>query len=123
MKSGVCRASHAIFLHFTYLLLKNRFQANQILASRAFRRQSRDRRFDKQAELENVMKREVVQRVCQFLRPAAGNEASRAVAAHDQPLQLHRPKSLANRRPADTQTSGQSTLRGQAVTWFQPALL
>src|SRR5207244_4847353 len=115
MKSRVCRASHALFLQFTFLLLKNGFQANEILASRAFCRQSRDRRFDKQAELENVMKREVVQRVCQFFRPAAGHEASRAMAADDQSLQLHRPKSLANRRPAGKQTFGESKLRGRAV--------
>jgi len=64
-----------------------------------------------------------MQRVCQFFGPSANNKAAGAMPAHDQSLQLHRPKSFANRCPADAQTFGKSTLRRKTVTRLQPALL
>src|SRR2546426_12841526 len=101
MKSSIRRTRHPLFLQFAFLLLKDCFQAAEILSSRAFCRQSCDRRFDKQAKFENILKSEIVQRVRQFFGLATRNKAAGAAPAHDQSFQLHRPESFANRWPAD----------------------
>src|SRR5215471_21522799 len=111
MEGGIRHTRHPLLLQFSFLLLKNGFQAEEIVTARAFRGQSGNRRLNQQTEFENVLKGEMMQGISELFRPSTGNEASRTAAAHDQPLQLHRTKSFANRRAAYADTFGESTLR------------
>src|ERR1051326_1792100 len=83
MKSGIRRTRYPFFPQFAFLLLKDGFQAEQILAICTLRRQSCDRRFDKQTKLENILKREMMQCICKIFRRSSGNETAGAVAAHN----------------------------------------
>jgi len=123
MEGCIRYARHSLLFQFFFLLLKDGFQAEQILTVRAFRCQSRDRRFDEQSEFENILKGEMMQGLSKIFRFSAGDEVSRTLAAHNQTSELHHSKSFAKRRPAHMHTFGESALGRQAVAWFQPALI
>ena len=123
MEGLIRQTRHSLFIHFFFLLLKDRFQAEQILTIRALRCQSRDRRLDEQSELENVLKGKMMQRLSQIFRLSTSNKIPGALAAHNQTPKLHHTKGFAKRRPAHPHTLGESALRRQAVTRFQPALV
>src|SRR5207253_11219237 len=108
---------------FVCLPRQDGFQAEQTLTVRAFRSQSRDRRFEEQSEFENIWKGEMMQGLSKIFRLSAGDEVSRTLAAHNQTSELHHSKSFAKRRAAHVHAFGESALWRQAIAGFQPALM